>query len=408
MIGSVFGRSRARALATLLVLLGVQLGAQLAAPAYACGCGAMVPDARQRVRVDREESVVRWDGRREQIVMRLTVGGDARKAAWIMPVPHRATVRLGDPGLFDELAAVTAPVHRDRTYFWPRDGDWPFVSDGDTAGAPPPGAAGGAGVDVVGRRRLGPFDVAQLTATDPDALERWLRDNGFTLPDRLREALRPYVELRWEYVAIRLAPDAAGTPAPSGSAPASASPSASASASPDPYGTPAPGSSSAPGAALTGALDPLHLSFAAEEPVYPMRLSRLAATPQSLGLYVLAGHRMEPRSRIGGERPRVTFAGQVGTEATGPLARLAQGTPYLTALAQEFPQPSRISGDHELTRAAADTPFRQVIHDDRLLSVAGVPVWLLTLGGTAVAAAGGSVLFLRSRRRAALAETPGG
>jgi hypothetical protein len=68
-----------------------------------------------------------------------------------------------------------------------------------------------------------------------------------------------------------------------------------------------------------------------------MRLSRLAAGPQSLGLYVLAEHRMEPRSRIGGERPRVTFAGRVEAADAGPLARLAQGTPYLTALAQESP-----------------------------------------------------------------------
>ncbi|MEV8408408.1 DUF2330 domain-containing protein [Streptomyces niveus] len=50
--------------------------------------------------VDRETSVVRWDGATEQIVMRFTVNGDAREAAWIMPVPGRADVELGDPALF--------------------------------------------------------------------------------------------------------------------------------------------------------------------------------------------------------------------------------------------------------------------------------------------------------------------
>ncbi|MFI9149334.1 DUF2330 domain-containing protein [Streptomyces sp. NPDC053367] len=396
-----FERTRARGHlrvpTVLLALLGVQLGAQLVAPAYACGCGAMLPDAGQRVQVDREESVVRWDGEaagdgdregaggREQILMRLTVGGDARRAAWIMPVPHRATVRLGDPGIFDELASATAPVHRDRHYFWPREGDWPFDSptSGDTAGAPPRADAAAPGVGVVGRQRLGPFDVARLTATDPDALEGWLRENGFSLPDRLRVALRPYVELGWEYVAIRLAPEVTGTP--------SASPSPAPSP-PSPYGAPS-------GGVLGGALDPLHISFAAEEPVYPMRLSRLAAAPQSLALYVLAGHRMEPRSRIGGERPRVTFAGRLDPAGPGPLARLAQGTPYLTAITQEFPEPSRISGDHELTRAAADTPYRQVIHDDRLLTVGGVPVWLLTVGTGLVLATGTAVVVFRARGR---------
>ncbi|MFE1440755.1 DUF2330 domain-containing protein [Streptomyces sp. NPDC058739] len=363
------GRLRLRLLTVVLALLGVQLAGQLVAPAYACGCGAMVPDERQRVRVDREESVVRWDGRQEQIVMSLTVGGDARRAAWIMPVPHRATVRLGDPGLFEELAAATAPGHRDRYYFWPRDGDWPLDSDDDgLAGAPPPGA--GPGVSVVGRQRLGPFDVARLTATDPAALAGWLRANGFTFPGHLRQALRPYVEQRWEYVAVKLAPDTGD-------------------------------------AVLTGRLDPIHLTFAAEEPVYPMRLSQLADTPQSLGLYVLADHRMEPRSRIGGQPPRVTFAGPVEAAASGALARLTRGTPYLTALAQEFPEPARISGDHELARAATDGTFRQVVYEDRLRTVAGVPAWLLTVGGVLVLLAAGAVFVLRPGRRRASARTSG-
>lgn len=187
-----------------------------------------------------EQSVLRWDGRQEQIVMRLTVTGDARNAAWIMPVPHRATVRLGDPAVFDQLARAIAPVHRTRSHFWPRHGDWPFDdrADGAAAAAPRPGAA----VGVVGRQRLGPFDVARLTATDPAALDTWLRANGFTLPARLKTALAPYVAEHWEYVAIRLAPDTADT-------------------------------------ALRGALDPLHLTFAADRAVYPMRLSRLAGTP---------------------------------------------------------------------------------------------------------------------------------
>ncbi|WP_128428122.1 DUF2330 domain-containing protein [Streptomyces cyaneus] len=357
-------RARSRVLTLVLTLLALQLG-QLVSPAWACGCGAMVPGDARRVTVGREESVVRWDGTREQVVMRLTVRGDAERVAWIMPVPRRATVRLGDPVLFDELHDVTAPVHRDRYHFWPQDGDWPLVT-GDRTGGGPRGPRFGAGrapaVDVVGRQRLGPFDVARLTATDPGALDGWLDSNGFALPPRLAGALRPYVQKRWEYVAVKLAPATTGEP-------------------------------------LTGTLDPLHLTFRADEPVYPMRLSRLAETPQSLGLYVLAAHRMEPASRIGGERPRVTYAGRV-TAKSGPLAELAAGAPFLTSIGQEFPYPDRISDDHVLRRAAADDTFQQVIHEDRLRTVAGIPAWLLTVtGGPALAAATAVVLAVRRSRR---------
>ncbi|CCK30406.1 hypothetical protein BN159_6027 [Streptomyces davaonensis JCM 4913] len=354
-------RARARVAAVALALLATQIGT-LIAPAYACGCGAMIPDEGAQVAVDREESLVRWDGRQEQIVMRLTVEGDAERAAWIMPVPSRAIVRLGDPTLFDALHSVTAPVTRYRDHFWPQDEDWPLDGDeGDGAGAAP---EAGEPVGVVGRQQLGPFDVARLTATDPGALDGWLDANGFDLPPRLESALEPYVERRWEYVAVRLAPKSTGAP-------------------------------------LGGDLDPLHLSFAATEPVYPMRLSRLARTPQSLGLYVLAGHRMEPASRIGGERPQVTYAGRVNARS-GPLAELAAGTPYLTAIGQEFPRPESISADHLLRAAPTDDPFQQVIYEDRLMTVAGIPAWLLAVGGSLlVAAAAVSVFLVRRSRRPA-------
>ncbi|OLZ69420.1 hypothetical protein AV521_18020 [Streptomyces sp. IMTB 2501] len=351
-------------LTLVLTVLGIQL-TWLVAPAYGCGCGAMVPDPATRISVAGEQSVLRWDGRREQIVMRLTVNGDARHAAWIMPVPDRATVTLGDPALFDQPAQAVQPVqpvHRTRYHFWPKNGDWPFDDHDTAAGAPAPAA----GVGVVDRRRLGPFDVARLTATDPAALGDWLHTHGFSLPARLKTALQPYVDRHWEYVAVRLAPDTTGT-------------------------------------TLHGALDPLHLTFAADSPVYPMRLSRLASTPQSLALYVLAAHRMATRTAIGGLRPSVVFAGRVHPH-DGALGRLAAGTPYLTALTQRFPEPARITGDHELVRAAADTPVQQVIYADRLREVAGIPAWLLTVGGALVAAV--AVIVVRRRRRPVIPPPP--
>ncbi|MFE6662504.1 DUF2330 domain-containing protein [Streptomyces sp. NPDC057697] len=354
------------------MLVSLQLGS-LISPAFACGCGAMVPGGGTRVSVDRETSVVGWDGRTEQIVMRLTVRGNAPEAAWIMPVPHRASVGLGDPGLFSELSALTSPERVTRHYFWPRSHDWPFTGPsrvGDGARAPMPGAPA---VEVVGRERLGPFDVARLAANDPEALRKWLEDNGFDLPDRLATALRPYVDQGWEYVAIRLAPREGDNP-------------------------------------LGGTLDPLRLRFASDRLVYPMRLSKLASTPQQLGLYVLAAHRMEPRGPIGGDAPEVTYAGRIdprsGAQGTDALDGLTGGKPvFLTAIEQSFPHPERIDGDHELRAADADTPYRRQVYEDRLLTVVGTPAWVLSLLATVLLAAAVTVvLVLRARRPAG----PGG
>ncbi|MET9557726.1 DUF2330 domain-containing protein [Streptomyces sp. NPDC006645] len=365
-------RKAQRAFLVVCALLLTQLGS-LIAPAYACGCGAMVPGRQSTMGVDRETSVVRWDGTTEQIVMRFTVNGNAPEAAWIMPVPSRAEVELGDPALFSELDGLTAPERRTRHYFWPRDGDWPFASDDDgaTAGAPPT-APGAPEVGVVGRERLGAFDVARLTATDPDALREWLDTNGFDLPPDLATGLKPYVDQEWEYVAVRLAPEEDG-------------------------------------ATLAGTLDPLRLSFASDRLIYPMRLSRLADQPQSLGLYVLADHRMEPRDAIGGDAPRVRFAGRIAAAESPAVDELAGGgRPFLTAIDQRFPRPERIDADHELRATASDTPYRQVHYDDELRVFAGVPAWLATVGGVFVLlillVVGTAVL--RVRRRSHRADGP--
>ncbi|OPC84901.1 hypothetical protein B4N89_08735 [Embleya scabrispora] len=356
-----------RVLRLLMAVVSIQV-VMIAQPAWACGCGAAVPADGRTLSVGRETSVVRWDGRVERIDMRLSVSGDAERAAWIMPVPTRATLALGDDALFGELERVVAPVERVRHHFWPNSDDWPFGGGSDDrqsvrAAAPP--AAGG--VEVVGRERLGAFDVARLAATDPRALGSWLADNGFHLPDALASALEPYVRQRWEYVAIRLAPEvAAGGPT-----------------------------------TLRGDLDPLRLSFASDRLVYPMRLSRLAKVPQHLRLYVLAAHRMQPRSDIGGAPPKVLYAGRPDLRAGDADVRAPiDGKPaFLTAIDQNFSTPSAIDDDHELRPTAHDTGYQRATYRDELLTVGGVPAWLLTAGGGLAVVAAAAGVWWRGRRR---------
>ncbi|MFD7427332.1 DUF2330 domain-containing protein [Streptomyces sp. NPDC059818] len=262
-----------------MMLVALRLGS-LIAPAHACGCGAMTVDRNSRVTVERETSVVSWSGGTEQIVMRLTVRGNAPAAAWIMPVPHRASVELGDAA--------------------------------------------------------------------------------------------PYADRKWEYVAIRLAPREKGSP-------------------------------------LRGRLDPLRLRFADDGPVYPMRLSRLATTPQSPGLYVPAANGTEPRGALGGAPPEVAYAGRVGAgqekRAYPALGALTGGKPvFVTAIDQAFPRPELIDGDHELRAAAADTPYRTTYHRTELLTAGPVPAWVLSLLGAGAVAA--VPLVVRARRRRPVAPPP--
>lgn len=310
------------------VVVALALGGlttNVVAPAWACGCGAYIPDQKGSSVVD-ERALIAWDGSREDILMSLGVTGSSDSAAWVMPVPSAATVSLGEAEAFEELGRLTAPRIEYRDTWWPTF-DWLFPagpSEGAMAG-PPPGA-----VNVLGRQRIGPFDVTRLAADDPAALTKWLADNGFPHPDGLDTNLSPYVADRWEIVAVKLAPAAQGE-------------------------------------SLTGDLQPLRLSFASDEVVYPMRLSRSAPTPQTVDLFVLADHRMDPTSvPSAGNAPTLQFAGDIDGSTVSPaLADFVGDGAFLTRWTNNLIDPPTIDGDYIFEQAADDTTYQQVIYRDR-------------------------------------------
>lgn len=349
-----------RTFARVVTVLGLALASSAAAvaqPAWACGCGAMIADS--SVRISDETSIVRYDAaaRTEDIVMRLSAESAEKDAAWLFPTPSEATVRLGERGWFEQLDALTEPRVVTRRIWFPDLG----FGDGATAGGAPSGPGGS--VEVLGERDLGPFRVATLDADDPDALSGWLTRNGYRLRPDLAKALGPYVEQGWKYVAVKLRPSS--------------------------------------GERLTGELAPLHVSFASDELVYPMRLSRLAENTQRLHLYVLGDHRVEQTT---GVRMRLAFAGRVTPEQVrSPELRefLGEGR-FMTELTDHWIDPEEIVDDYRFT-ATDDEPYRQVVHREEVVRFLGMPAgWVIVFAGGALAVGLGAVLaarrLLRHRR----------
>lgn len=313
-----------RWLCVVMMLATVSLASSLAAPAWACGCGAYIPD-RAGASVATERALVAWDGTTEDIVMSFNVSGSSEKAAWVMPVPSPAEFSLGDAKAFDELSRLTAPRIEYRDDWWPNF-DWLSMGSGaETMAAAPPG-----GVNVLDRQRIGPFDVTRLAADDPTALAKWLFENGFPNPDGLEQDLAPYIADRWELVAIKLAPaEAKGE--------------------------------------LSGQLQPLTLSFKSDTVIYPMRLSRSAKLPQTIDLYVLANHRMDPTAvPVPRDKPALEFAGRLDPANAGPALQpyLAKGA-FLTRWSNSLGQPELIEGDYVFAQADGDTPYQNVVYVTR-------------------------------------------
>jgi hypothetical protein len=334
--------------------VGVALALLLAAtPAAACGCGGYIARDGDAY-VAQERALIRWDGHSEDVVMSFGVQGSSTEAAWILPVPARASVKLADAKLFDSLAELTRPLIETVS----RQSIPSFSLGG--ASAPNPA---GAAVTLLERQTLGPFEVSNLAASDSAALGDWLKSNGYNFPPKLADALAPYIAQNWYYVAVRLRPGANAQ-------------------------------------ALKGMLDPLWVTFPSERAIYPMRASQIARSEMPVTVYVLAEHRTQKAMAFGSSR--VAFADWVEPAASGassPLAPLLTRKWFLTKFEDQV-VPSRIDNDFVFSFAPVDEAYHDVIvryEDDYTLFFVlccGVPIFLVLLSLLVAL-----ILFMRRRKQ---------
>ena len=336
--------ARTAALAAMLLAMWI------VAPAQACGCGGYIPHDGQ-ASVSQEQALLRWDGKTEDILMSLGVLGSSSEAAVILPVPSRATVTLGQAGIWDELNQLTQPlIKHEKRYVLPL----PLAGASAQPGA-------GAPVTLLERQTLGPFEVSNLAATDSAALADWLSANGYQMSPGLAAAFQPYVAQGWFYVAVRLRP---GT-----------------------------------GAGLSGTLDPLQVTFASSQLVYPMRGSANASSSESVTLYVLADHRVAKPQNFGDSR--VPYADWVAPAALAPgsaLASFVDRRLFLTKF-QEQVNPQQVTDDFRFSFTSQDDISHDVVvvfDDDYSLFYLGLGCLCLT---SLLAVGAGVVLVLRMSRR---------
>lgn len=278
-----------------------------ALPARADGYIIPIEEASSSVMADQKAVVVYRDGREELILSAGLALGAAQDLAWIIPVPSVPEVQVAGQDLFAALDRISAPevVYRSED----RPGiALPFFGVGAEAPMAPP-------VEVIERRQVDVYDVAVLAAGDAQGLLAWLDTEGFVVPDELAPALDAYVMDGWGFVALRLAP---GTEAE----------------------------------ALMEAR-PVWLSFAANGPVYPMRLTAAVGRPLAVRLYVLTDHRHEL------EGFEVEYAGWVEPGADEALAALVDRPIFFTKLFDAAVGPEEMGTDFYPRQAAADESLRQ-------------------------------------------------
>ena len=315
-----------------------------ATPANACGCGAFAPAPDTAIAVATESAVISHVDGIESIVLSVGVDSEAMQTGLVIPSPSPATITAGSSTLIAEVESAIEPttVYVD---------DW-WGTDAGIGEASEP--------VVLDRVTVGGLEAVTLAAADSNGLGTWLQQNGFQIPIESSSLITQYVAKGWYFTAVKLSNEQK----------------------------------------LDGLLDPIQISFASESIVYPMGMSRAAATGQSIRLYVVSDSRMRPvqEGTVDGRlnaAQRTVWAGPVSGGELGALGG------YLTAIDLRYDTPAlQITGDIALVPAQSNDAVDPTVVAIRPIELLGIPLGTLLAvwGGIGVLILLGAVVA-RSRLR---------
>ena len=186
--------------------------------------------------------------------VQLLYSGTASDFAWILPLPAVPELAVSHNQIFTQLQFSTQPFFQLNFEEQEECGFGPIVLRSDDFAA----TAESAEVEVVAQEQVGPYDTAVITSEDPQAIVDWLVDNDYQLGDLGVPLLTPYVDEGFYFLALKLAAESE-----------------------------------------VGDLQPIAMTYAAQTPGIPIRLTAVATEPD-LGVlaWILADHRAIPENYL--------------------------------------------------------------------------------------------------------------
>lgn len=174
--------------------------------ASACG-GCFAPQENPTVVTDHR--MVMTIGRNESTLYdQIRYTGSPASFAWVLPIAGEVKVGLSADVVFQGLDQQT----QTRIQAPPQNCPPPpncnqrggfGATSSDNAGSPSPQDPG---VQVTKRETVGPYETVQLKATDPQALDKWLTQNGFSVPPVVKPVIAQYVAEHFDFLALKLLP----------------------------------------------------------------------------------------------------------------------------------------------------------------------------------------------------------
>ena len=197
------------------LLLSLPLAAfALMAPqreAQACGACFVPPD--ENTQVTGHRMIFATSMQQTTLYDQISWAGSPESFSWVLPIHGQVDVKLSADALFAFLGAQSSvqvsppPLNCPGP---PPGCEYPSSGGGDFDGA---GGAGGAtstntttGVTVISQETVGPYETVQLKSDDPAALQTWLADHGYVVPDDVKPVVDAYQQEGFDFLAMKLVP----------------------------------------------------------------------------------------------------------------------------------------------------------------------------------------------------------
>jgi hypothetical protein len=306
-------------------------------PDIAAACAALF-SAEAQVRQSAQRIIFAVDKAQGKVEAYVSVNyvGAAEEFAWVVPLPNNPQVDVIEAASFNTLELATNP-----RFLFPQRTCQTFDEisrslDGRTGSAPP-----GSGVDVLQQGQVGPYDFSVVGGTNGGDITDWLRQNGYRVTQPMEPLITSYTDMGMVFLAMKLQ-----------------------------------------GGKEAGDIQPVKMTFDAQQAMIPLRLAAVGAQPDTeLLVWVFADRQVAPENmqrltipdeQIGvasfrGENnyaERVTAALQQAngqglvTEVAQPVTALNNvQDPLISQLRQRFPYVTRMYGRFDPEQMTIDPMF---------------------------------------------------
>ena len=254
--------------------------------------------------------------------------GDSESFSWVVPVPNEPQVDVAEIESFDELSTLTAP----RVIFPspPDCFDMPLFEAA---------VADNGAVDVLQQGSVGPYDYAVIDGAAAEMVT-WLQENGYRITPEMEPLVEVYSQEGMVFLAMKLS-----------------------------------------GGKGAQDIQPVAMTYRAERPMIPIRLTAVAATPdmpiitwifgesqaipENLTRLVMRRNDLAQTDLLGNHNYNElrsgaleSVAGQgLVTEFAQPTSAISSSDPLISSLIKQYPYLTRVYGEMSPEEMITDPVF---------------------------------------------------